>query len=75
VFIVYEYGLCVLAALIGATLLFTACVLFLVLKTGGGFLAAALQQVAIQLKGRRMPAESNDGPALGSPFIDADEQF
>jgi hypothetical protein len=60
VFIVYEYALCVLVALIGSTLLFTACVMFLVLKAGGGFPAAALQKVAIQLKGRRMPAESNE---------------
>jgi hypothetical protein len=56
VFIVYEYALCVLAALIGATLLFAPCVMFLVLKGGGGFPAAALQKVAIQPKGRRMSA-------------------
>ncbi len=55
-FIVYECALCVLTVLVGAMLLFAACVMFLVLKAGVDvFLAPALQKVmdgAIQLKGR-----------------------
>ncbi len=62
-FIVCEGAVCVLAVLIGATLLFAAGVMFLALKAGGGFLAPAWQKVRdglIQLKGRRMPAELNE---------------
>jgi len=57
---VWEGAVCVLAGLIGATLLFAACAMFLVLKAGGRFLAPAFQKVAagvIQPKGRRVPAE------------------
>ncbi len=38
-FIVYEYATCVLAVSIGATMLFTACVMFLVLIEEGSILA------------------------------------
>lgn len=36
--IVYEYATCVLAVSIGATMLFTACVMFLVLIEGGSIM-------------------------------------
>ena len=62
-FIVYEYATCVLAASIGAMMLFTASVMFLVLIEGGGILAQTLWKLtyrAIPLQGRRMAAESRD---------------
>jgi hypothetical protein len=62
-FIVYECGACVLAALIAATLLCTAYMVFLVLKQGGRTLAYTWQERtrgAIQLKGRWPAAESSD---------------
>jgi len=60
VFIVWEGAVCVLAGLIGATLLFSVGIMFLVLKAGGRFLAPALQKVAdgvFQPKGRRVSAQ------------------
>ncbi len=60
-FIICEYAACVLAVLIGATLLFTACVMFLALKEGGRVLAQTLHKLthgATQLKGSGMVAES-----------------
>jgi hypothetical protein len=62
-FIVYEYATCVLAVSIGATLLFAACVMFLVLIEGGSILAQTLRKLrdgALLLQGRRMAAESRD---------------
>jgi len=62
-FIIYECAACVLAASIGTTLLFAACVTFLVLIEGGSILAQALRKLrdgALLLLGRRMAAESRD---------------
>lgn len=53
-FIIYECAACVLAALIGSTLLFAACGIVLVLKQGGCALAqrwSKFRQSAIQLEG------------------------
>ena len=61
--IVYEYATCVLAVSIGATMLFTACVMFLVLIEGGSILGRTLRKPrngAFLLQGRRMTAESRD---------------
>jgi hypothetical protein len=60
-FIVYEYATCVLAVSIGATMLFTACVMFLVLIEGGSILAQTSHQRrhgALPLPGKWMAAES-----------------
>jgi len=62
-FIVYEYAACVLAVSIVATMLFTACVMSLVLIEGGSILARTLRTLrdgALPLQGRRMAAESRD---------------
>jgi hypothetical protein len=62
-FIIYESVACVLAALIAATLLCTACVVFLVLKQGACNLvqrSRKLTQRATHLKERWMAAESFD---------------
>jgi len=62
-FIVCEYATCVLAVSIGATMLFTACVMFLVLIEGGSVLARTLRKLpdgALLLQGRRMAAESRE---------------
>jgi hypothetical protein len=62
-FIICESAACVLAALIGATLLFTACVMFLLLEEGGRVLAQTLRKLthgATQLKTRGMVAEPPD---------------
>ena len=62
-FIVYEFATCVLAAAIGATMLFTGCVMFLVLIEGGSILAQTLRKLrdgALLLQGRRMAAESRE---------------
>ena len=59
----YECAACVLAASIGATLLFAACVMFLVLIEGGSILAQRSRKLthsATQLKGSWMVAESRD---------------
>lgn len=61
-YIVYEYAICVLAVSIGATMLFTACALFLVLFEGSSFLAQKLRKQkdgAILLQGSRMATESS----------------
>ena len=60
-FIIYEYATCVLAVSIGATMLFTACVMFLVLIEGGSILAQTthkLRHGALPLQGKWMAAES-----------------
>jgi hypothetical protein len=44
-FIIYEYATCVLAVVIGATLLFAACVMYLVFKEGCTILAQSLQKL------------------------------
>jgi len=44
-YIVYEYAICVVAVLIGATMLFTAYVMTLVLIEGGRFLAQTLRKL------------------------------
>ena len=44
-FIIYEYAACTLVALIAATLLCTAYVMFLLLKNGAGSLARTLQKL------------------------------
>ena len=62
-FIVYEYATCVLAVSIGATMLFTTCVMFLVLIEGGSILAQTLRKLrdgALLLQGRRVAAGSRD---------------
>ena len=62
-FIIYESVACVLAALIAATLLCTAWVVFLVLKQGACILvqrSRRLTQRAMSLKERWMAAESFD---------------
>jgi len=62
-FILYEYAICVLAVSIGATMLFTASVMFVVLVEGGSILAQTLRKLrdgALLLQGRRMAAESRD---------------
>ena len=62
-FIVYEYDTCVLAVSIGVTMLFTACVMFLLLIEGGSILvqrSRKLRDGALLLQGRRMAAESRD---------------
>ena len=62
-FIIYEYAACLFAVLLGATLLFAACVMFLVLIEGGSILAQILRKLrdgALLLQGRRMAAESRD---------------
>jgi type IV secretory pathway protease TraF len=42
-FIIYEYAACVVVALIAATLLCAACVMFLLLKNGASSVARKLQ--------------------------------
>ena len=62
-FIISEYATCVLAVVIGATMLFTACLMFLVLVEGGSILAQTLRKLRdspLLLRGRRMAAESRD---------------
>jgi hypothetical protein len=62
-FIVYEYAACVLAVSIGAALLFTACVMFLMLKERGRILLQTLHRFThggTWLIGRWMAAESRD---------------
>jgi hypothetical protein len=44
-FIVYEYAACVLAVSVGATMLFTTCVMFLLLVKGGSILAQTLRRL------------------------------
>ena len=44
-YIVYEYATCVLAASIGATILFTAYVMLLLLIEGGRILAQTLRRL------------------------------
>ena len=44
-YIVYEYAVCVLPASIGATILFTAYVMLLLLIEGGGILAQTLRKL------------------------------
>jgi hypothetical protein len=62
-FIIYEYAACLFAVLFGATLLFAASVMFLVLIEGGSILAQTLRKLrdgTLLLQGRRMAAESRD---------------
>jgi hypothetical protein len=62
-FIVYEYATCVLAVSISATMLFTGCVMFLVLIEGGRILAQTLRKLrdgVLLPLGRRMAAESRE---------------
>jgi hypothetical protein len=62
-FIICEFAACVLVASIGATLLFAACAIFLVLCEGGSILAQTLRKLrdgVPLLPGRRMAAESRD---------------
>jgi len=62
-FIIYECVACALAALIAATLLCTACVVFLVLKRGASILAPRSRKLtpeAAHLRGGWMAAESLD---------------
>jgi hypothetical protein len=62
-FIVYEYATCVLTVLIAVTMLFAACVMFLVLIEGGSILARTMRKFrdgALLLHGRRMAPESRD---------------
>lgn len=62
-FIVYEYATCVLAVSIGATMLFTACALFLVLIEGGSILVQTVRKLrdsALLLQGKWMAAESRN---------------
>jgi hypothetical protein len=62
-FIISEYTMCVLAVVIGATMLFTACVMVLVLIEGGSILAQMLRNLGdstLLPHVRRMAAESRD---------------
>ena len=62
-FIIYEYAACLFAVLLGATLLFTVCVILLVLKEGGSIVARTLQELthgAPWLMGRRVAAEPRE---------------
>jgi hypothetical protein len=62
-FIVYECAVCVLVVALGMTLLFTACVMFLVLVEGGSILAHTLRNLGdstLLPHVRRMAAESRD---------------
>ena len=44
-FIVYEYAASLFVVLLGATLLFAACVMFLVLQEGGSIVARTWQEL------------------------------
>jgi hypothetical protein len=62
-FIIYEYTACLLAVVLGATLLFAICVLFLVLQEGGSMVARLwpeLRHGAPWLMGRRVAAEPRE---------------
>jgi hypothetical protein len=62
-FIIYEYAACLFAVLLGATLLFAVCVLFLVLQAGGSIVARTWQELtrgAPWLMGRRVAAEPRE---------------
>jgi len=62
-FIVYEYAACVLAVSIVATMLFTACVMFLGIIEGGSILARTMRKLrdgALLLRGRRIVGETLD---------------
>ena len=61
--IIYEYATCVLAVSIGATMLFTASVMFVVLVEGGSILAQTsrnLRHGVFPLQGQWVAAESRD---------------
>jgi len=61
--IVYEYAACVLAVSIVATILFTACVMVLMVIEGGSILAQTLRKLrdgVLLLRGRRIVGESLD---------------
>ncbi len=62
-FIIYECTVCLLSVAIGVTLVFTVCVMFLVLKEGGSILAQTSRKFlhgAIQLNERWMATKSRD---------------
>jgi hypothetical protein len=62
-FIIYEYAACLLAVLLGATLLFAVCVLFLALQEGGSIVSRTWQEIAHGapwLMGRRVAAEPRE---------------
>ena len=62
-FIISEYAVCVLAVWTGMTLLFMACVIFLVLIEGGRVLAQTLHKLIyddIPLIGRQTAVESQE---------------
>ena len=44
-FIIYEYAACVFAVLLGATLLFAVCLMFLVLQAGGSIAVRMWQEL------------------------------
>jgi hypothetical protein len=62
-FIIYEYAACLFAVLLGATLLFATCVMFLVLQEGGSIVARTWQELTHGtpwLTGRRVAAEPRE---------------
>ena len=62
-FIIYEYAACLFAVLLGATLLFAVCVMFLVLKEGGSIVARTWQELthgAPWLTGTRVVPEPRE---------------
>jgi galactitol-specific phosphotransferase system IIC component len=70
-FTIYEYAGCLLAVLVGMTLLFTACVIVLVLIEGVRILAQGARKLAEdarQLQGISIGAESPATLGQGSPL-------
>jgi hypothetical protein len=62
-FIIYEYAACLFAVLLGATLLFAACVMFLLLQEGGSIVARTWQELTHDtpwLTGTRVAAEPRE---------------
>lgn len=62
-YILYECAACALAALVGATLLFTVCITFLALFEGGNILANRSRRLTLSaapLKGSWMGIESRN---------------
>lgn len=62
-FIIYEYAACLFAVVLGATLLFAVCVMFLALKEGGAIVARTWQRLtrdAPWLTGTRVAPEPRE---------------
>ena len=62
-FIISEYAACLFAVLLGVTLLFAVCVMFLVLQEGGSIVARTWQELthgAPWLMGRRVAADPRE---------------